>query len=163
MKSAIADFLEKHAIDYKVYRHAPLNDCSEAERLGIRRSGRQLKNLFLTDNYRRRHFLLLTCPSQQVDLKQLSKQLQVSRLGFASPRRLKQYLAVEPGHVSFLSLLCPEAEQVELLIDAEIWQSELLQAHPADNTETWVLSRKNVEKFFALTHHTPQIISVPEC
>ena len=46
---------------------------------------------------------------------------------------------------------------VELWIDAEIWQGESFLSHPLVNTATLVLSRAELERFFALTGHTLHI------
>ena len=85
--------------------HPVLHTALEADRLLLERPGTRLKNLFLRDNYGKRHFLLITSPNKQVDLKALSKAQGLSRLGFASNERLAKYLGVKPGCVSMLALL----------------------------------------------------------
>ena len=44
--------------------------------------------------------------------------------------------------------------QVGLWIDSEIWQSESFLSHPLVNTATLVISKPELERFFALTGHT---------
>src|SRR5690554_4274639 len=92
--------LSRWQITPPMIEHPPLYTCHDADHLLLERPGTRLKNLFLRDNYGRRHALLLTKPDKQVDLKALSKQLAWSRIGFASAERLQRYLGVEPGHVS---------------------------------------------------------------
>jgi Ala-tRNA(Pro) deacylase len=43
--------------------------------------------------------------------------------------------------------------QVELWIDAEIWQAEYFLSHPLVNTATLILSKAELERFFDLTGH----------
>ncbi|WP_341502991.1 prolyl-tRNA synthetase associated domain-containing protein [Gallaecimonas sp. GXIMD4217] len=157
----IESLLERLGIPYKRYEHQPLHDCLEADRLGLQRSGTRLKNLFLRDNYGRRHFLLLTRHDKAVDLKALSRQLGISRLGFASNERLEKYLGVKPGSVSLLALVNDSARQVELWLDEEIWQAEEFQCHPLVNTVTLVLPKSGLLRFCEHLGHKPLVLEVP--
>jgi hypothetical protein len=40
-----------------------------------------------------------------------------------------------------------------LWIDAEIWRAEYFLSHPLVNTATLVISKTELERFFALTGH----------
>lgn len=153
--------LDELGIKYLRYTHPPLHTSDEADRLGLQRKGQRLKNLFLKDNYGRRHFLLLVAPEKQVDLKTLSRQMQVARLGFASQRRLEKYLKVKPGCVSLLALLNDSECQVELWVDESVAASESFQCHPMVNTETYVLNKNDVDQFLQYTGHQWQTITVP--
>jgi Ala-tRNA(Pro) deacylase len=46
---------------------------------------------------------------------------------------------------------------VELWIDSEIWPGETFLSHPLVNTATLVLSKAELERFFALTGHALHI------
>jgi Ala-tRNA(Pro) deacylase len=43
--------------------------------------------------------------------------------------------------------------QVELWIDAGIWQSDMFLSHPLVNTATLILTKAELERFFILTGH----------
>lgn len=141
--------------------HPPLPTCADADRLLVNRPGTRLKNLFLRDNYGRRHALLLTRPDKQVDLKALSRQQGWSRLGFASAERLQRYLGVAPGHVSVLALVNDVAQQVELWLDEELKDGDDFHCHPLRNTATVLLSRSDLLRFTGQTGHTPLWLPVP--
>ncbi|PSJ43944.1 prolyl-tRNA synthetase associated domain-containing protein [Zobellella taiwanensis] len=141
--------------------HPPLPTCADADRLLVDRPGTRLKNLFLRDNYGRRHALLLTRPGKQVDLKALSRQQGWSRLGFASAERLQRYLGVAPGHVSVLALVNDVAQQVELWLDEELKDGDDFHCHPLRNTATVLLSRSDLLRFTGQTGHTPLWLPVP--
>ncbi|MDP5290962.1 prolyl-tRNA synthetase associated domain-containing protein [Oceanimonas sp. CHS3-5] len=141
--------------------HPPLHTCDDADRLLVDRPGTRLKNLFLRDNYGRRHALLLTRHDKQVDLKALSRQQGWSRLGFASPERLERYLGVAPGHVSVLALVNDEQVQVELWLDEELKDCDDFHCHPLRNTATVLLSRADLLRFTEQTGHTPLWLPVP--
>ncbi|GAA5190265.1 prolyl-tRNA synthetase associated domain-containing protein [Ferrimonas gelatinilytica] len=158
----LASLLSQLNITYRVYHHPPLHDCQEADRLKLVRSGQRTKSLFLRDNYGKRHFLLITGAQASVDLKALSRQLKVSRLGFASSQRLLRYLGVAPGHVSLLALVKDPERAVQLLIDRELWQGECLQCHPLDNRTTWVLSLQDIECLLAYWRRPLELLTVPK-
>ncbi len=141
--------------------HPPLYTCQDADRLLISRPGTRLKNLFLRDNYGRRHALLLTRADKQVDLKALSRDIGWSRLGFASAERLQRYLGVQPGHVSVLALVNDRAQQVELWLDKELEHGDDFHCHPLRNTATLLLSQADLLSFTARTGHTPLWLPVP--
>ncbi|MDX1269497.1 MAG: prolyl-tRNA synthetase associated domain-containing protein [Oceanisphaera sp.] len=142
--------------------HPPLYTCEDADRLLVNRPGTRLKNLFLRDNYGRRHALLLTRADKQVDLKALSRDIGWSRLGFASADRLQRYLGVEPGHVSVLALVNDRAQQVELWLDLELESGEDFHCHPLRNSATLLLSKTDLIRFTGRTGHSPQWLAVPE-
>lgn len=78
----------------------------------------------------------MTSATSRVDLKALAEFLGIKKLGFASPERLKEYLAVEPGSVTVLALTNDPSHSVELLVDCQLWNEELLGCHPLVNTST---------------------------
>lgn len=154
--------LQQLEIDYIQYNHPPLYTCEDADKYFINRKGLRLKNLFLRDNPGKRHFLLLTAHDVQVDLKQLSKNLGISRIGFASEQQLDKYLQVKSGCVSLLALYHDNNNQVEFWIDKDIWHHELFLAHPFINTETLALAKADINKFIAFTGHDIQLVDVPK-
>lgn len=160
------ELLEKLAswqITPALIEHPPLFTCNEADRLLLDRPGTRLKNLFLRDNYGRRHALLLTRPNKQVDLKALSTQLGWSRIGFASAERLDKYLGVEPGHVSVLALVNDvDTQAVELWLDNDLIDGDDFHCHPLRNTATVLLSKLDLRRFAEHTGHTPQWLDIPE-
>lgn len=141
--------------------HPALFTCTEADRLLLDRPGTRLKNLFLRDNYGRRHALLLTRPDKQVDLAALSRQLGWSRLGFASSERLSRYLGIAPGHVSVLALVNDTAQAVELWLDNDLREGDDFHCHPLRNSATVLLSKTDLQRFVEHTGHRLQWLPIP--
>ncbi len=153
--------LKENSIVFEKFEHPPLHTCEDADHYLVERPGARLKNLFLRDNYGKKHFLLITAHNKNVDLKALSKNLNVSRLGFASHDRLNKYLSSKAGAVSILSLMMDKTHSVKLLIDEDIWQANQFQCHPFINTQTFVLDKQNLMRFLTLTGHDHTIIPIP--
>ena len=75
------------------------------------------KNLFLC-NRQKTSFYLLMMPGEKVfKTKDLSKQLGVARLSFASPEDMLRLLNITPGSVSVLGLMNDRENEVQLVID----------------------------------------------
>ncbi|OUL57509.1 prolyl-tRNA synthetase associated domain-containing protein [Pseudoalteromonas ulvae] len=156
-------FFEQQQFDCEKIAHPPLADCKQADALELNRPGARLKNLFLRDNYGREHFLLITRPDKQVDLKKLSNQIGKARLGFASTERLWCHLGVKPGCVSMLAVLNNSSNSVAVLLDTDIWQNNhLFQCHPFVNDRTWIVTKLQLEQIFTHSGHEVAVISVPE-
>lgn len=160
-KTKLAELLAHLDINYDVIEHPPLHTSLAADEFMIERPGTRLKNLFLRDNEGKRHFLAITAHNKQLDLKALSKQQGLSRLGFASSERLATYLKVAPGCVSMLALLNDKQNEVSLWVDQDIWGGDLFHCHPFENTQTWLLSKADLETFFYHTKHQPRVVFLP--
>jgi Ala-tRNA(Pro) deacylase len=87
----------------------------------------------------------------------MAAQLSVPYLRFASEENLQRLLGVTRGAVTMMGLANDTQHQVELWIDAEIWQGEYFLSHPLVNTATLVLAKAELEHFFVLTGHTPHL------
>ncbi|KZN69079.1 prolyl-tRNA synthetase associated domain-containing protein [Pseudoalteromonas luteoviolacea] len=159
--TVIEQSLKALDITYLSYEHPPLANCDVAKSIGLEREGVGLKNLFLRDNYGKRHFLLITFAQKQLDLKALSKQQGVSRLGFCSTERLAKFLKVKPGCVSALAIGNDVEHQVELWLDKELADCTLWQCHPFENDKTWVLHLDDLHKFWHQTGHQPCWVALP--
>lgn len=160
-KAKLAMVLAQLNIDYDVIEHPALHGSLDADALMVKRPGTRLKNLFLRDNEGKRHFLVITAHDKQLDLKLLSKQQGLSRLGFASNERLAKYLKVAPGCVSMLSLMNDKQRDVTLWLDQDVWFGELFHCHPFENTQTWLLTKRDLLRFFDFTEHQPRVMFLP--
>ena len=157
----IYQFLTDHDIGYERHDHPPVFTCEEAERLVPDMPAAKTKNLFLRDRKGRRHFLVVVGYEKAVDLKALCPLLGASKLGFASPERLKKYLGVEPGSVSVLGLVNDVGQEVEVIVDEGLWRADALRCHPLVNTSTLVISRDGIRHFLEVTGHQVRILDVP--
>lgn len=154
-------FLDQHHIPYIRQDHPPVYTTEQAERLVPPLPGVHAKNLFLRDKRGKRYFLLVVQASKEIDLKNLAIQIETSRLSLASPRRLMEYLGIEPGAVSLLALINDPEHNVELLIDRHLWDADALHCHPLVNTATLAIPLSGIKTFLTATGHTYHLIDVP--
>ncbi|MBI2191164.1 MAG: prolyl-tRNA synthetase associated domain-containing protein [Planctomycetes bacterium] len=159
--SNLYSFLAEHGIEYQRCDHPPVFTVEESDRLVPPLPGAKTKNLFLRDKKGRRHFLCAAPAHRRVNLKALSTVLGADNLSFASPERLQKYLQVEPGAVTLLAVVNDPGQEVQVVIDEELWNAEACQCHPLVNTSTLVLSQQQLQRFLAATGHEPRIVRIP--
>ena len=147
------DFLNTNQFIYQRIEHPAVFTCAESELHRPDVPAVSTKNLFLCDKKGRRFFLAVTACEKTVKLDSLARQLSLSSLRFASEENLQRLLGVTRGSVTMMGLANDLEHQVELWIDAEIWQGEYFLSHPLVNTATLILSKAELERFFALTGH----------
>jgi Ala-tRNA(Pro) deacylase len=160
-KETLAALLAQLNINYEVIEHPPLYTSLDADFFMVERPGTRLKNLFLRDNQGKQHFLVITAYDKKLDLKALAKQYGLSRLGFASNERLARYLNVAPGCVSMLAAMNDKQNEVTIWVDQDIWFNALFHCHPFENTQTWLMKKADLIRFFLHTGHTPKVMFLP--
>ena len=155
-------FLADHAVAFERFDHPPVFTCEETRHhVPADAAGVQTKNLFLRDKKGRQHWLLVTSCDTTVDLKQIASRIGANHLSLASPERLAKYLGVEPGSVTVLGLVNDLAHEVELVVDADVWNAGAWLCHPLVNNATLVVSRADIDRFLSATGHTPRLITMP--
>lgn len=170
-KAELLNFLTSSKISFLTFEHPALFTCEDAVSLAPKMPGAMTKNLFLkyvatestgSPSSKIAKYLLVTVPDhKRVDIKALTSALKITKLSFAPAEDLLELLGLTPGAVSILGLRSDLHHRVTPVIDCEIWESEQIQCHPLENTATCVLRRADIEKFMALTGHTPIILNVP--
>ena len=158
----IYEFLESGNIEYVRYDHPPVYTCEEADKLTPDMPGEKIKNLFICDDKGKNHFLVVVGHEKTVDLKELAKHLEVKKLRFASPDRLKKYLNLDPGAVTPLAVINDDAKAVNLVLDIKLWEAEGIQCHPLVNTSTLYIACDHFRRFLDKAGYEPKIIDVPE-
>ncbi len=149
--STIEQALSNLGIKYKKYDHPPVFTVEEAKKYSINIGAGETKNLFLRNDKGDKHYLVTLPGDKRADLKRLSVLLGESKLSFASPERLKQYLDLTPGSVSPFGLINDKSKEVIVVVDNDLLQFETLGYHPNINTATLVVSRDDFKKFLGST------------
>lgn len=113
------------------------------------------KNLFLCNSQKTKFYLLMIPGSKKFKTADLSKQLSSSRLSFAPPAYMEEYLHITPGSVSVLGLMNDTACNVTLLMDKDIMKDEYVGCHPCVNTSSLKIKLSDlIDKFLPLTKHS---------
>ena len=153
---AIYDRLEELNIPFVRVDHDradTIEICEEVEKV---LGSKICKNLFLCNRQQTQFYLLMMPGDKPFKTKELSHQLGISRLSFASPEDMEQYLDCTPGSSSVMGLANDKENKVQLLMDEDVVKGEFLGCHPCINTSSLKLYTKDVlEKFLPAVHHEP--------
>ena len=147
------EFMDANGFLYERLEHPAVFTCAEADLHHAGVEAVSTKNLFLCDKKARRFFLAVTACEKTVKLDELTSQLGVAHLRFGSEENLMRLLGVTRGSVTMMGLVNDSEHAVELWIDDEIWRGEQFLCHPLVNTATLILSKAELQRFFALTGH----------
>ncbi|OBR89663.1 MULTISPECIES: prolyl-tRNA synthetase associated domain-containing protein [Clostridium] len=158
---AVYDLLEELDIPYSRIDHdvtASIEDCHNVERL-LRIT--ICKNLFLCNSQKTDFYLLMMPGDKKFKTKELSAQIQSSRLSFAPAEYMEKYLNITPGSVSVMGLMNDADHNVKLLIDEDVIKEEYVGCHPCINTSSLKIKTKYIiDKFLPHTEHLPTYVKL---
>ena len=157
----VYDFLDSLNISYQRVDHEAamtMEACEEIDRvLGDNTS--ICKNLFLCNRQATDFYLLLMPENKPFKTKELSAQIGSSRLSFAKPEFMEQYLDITPGSVSVMGLMNDTEHKVQLLIDEDILKKEYFGCHPCVNTSSLKFKTTDLmERIIPALGHTPKMV-----
>ncbi|MBU0466076.1 MAG: hypothetical protein KJ718_03530 [Nanoarchaeota archaeon] len=149
MQKELEEYLDKHNIKYKEYKHEAVFTVEQSLRVkdSLPQDVFHTKNLFLKDESKK-FFLVCMHAYSLLNLKSLKELLHAKKkLSFASAEQLKSHLNLMPGSVSIFGMMFPSSSKVTLIIDKKIFSAKKVGFHPNINTATLVLDHTNFEKF----------------
>ena len=148
----IYTILNKLNINYEEVNHKSVCTVQEAINLGISKmiTGIECKNLFVKS--KNNYYLILVKSSKRVNLKELSKLINETRLSFATIEELKEILNLNIGSVTPLSIINDKDNKVLLIFDKDLKNNRIL-CHPNVNTKTLSLEFKDLERLIDYTKH----------
>ena len=99
----VYDLLDQLSIDYERIDHEPANTmeaCKEIDQ--ILAPAVICKNLFLCNSRQTKFYLLMIREDKMFRTKEISRQINSTRLSFASAEKMQEYLDITPGSVSVM-------------------------------------------------------------
>ncbi len=138
------DFLDQIGVEYYRIDHEPAENMELCRRIDETMGAQMCKNLFLCNRQMTDFYLLMMPGDKPFKTKQLSKQLGVSRLSFGNAEKMYEYLKIRPGAVSVLGLMNDTENNVRLLVDEDLLQSEYIGCHPCVCTSSLKLKTCDV-------------------
>ena len=149
------DFLDRLQIAYERVDHAPAETMEDCLAVDAALGTKMCKNLFLCNRQQTVFYLLMMPADKPFKTKELSAQIQSSRLSFATAEHMEQYLDITPGSVSVLGLMNDHGNAVHLLVDEDLLESETVGCHPCVNTASLKLKTADLfETVLPAMHHT---------
>lgn len=138
---------DARGVRYERFEHAPALTMEDCEALDASIGAQHFKNLFLTNRQGTEFYLLLIGADKLFKTADVSKQLGVARLSFATDAQLMEKLGLLPGSVTPLALAHPGARDVRVVIDREVLAMGVVCVHPCVSTASLVLAWEDVFDF----------------
>lgn len=154
------ELFERLNISFEYHEHPPLATIEDAKIHWKEFNSGRCKNIFFRNHKGNRHYLVILEHLRQLNIKELEKRLRQGKLTFASNKRLKKYLNIEPGSVSPFGLINDLENHVHLFIDKKLNEFDRLAFHPNINTSSLVISKTDFLKFLEYTGNTYEFIKL---
>ena len=157
----VYDLLDSLEVPFQRIDHEAAMTMEACAQIDLSLDATICKNLLLC-NRQKTDFYLLMLPGDKVfRTSDLSKKIGSSRLSFAGPEFMEEFLDITPGSLSVLGLMNDKDNRVKLLIDRELLDGEFIGCHPCINTSSLRLrTRDLMEKILPAMHHEPQIVEL---
>ena len=140
------NILREKKYDFQIHKHKALFSVDDSNKLRGTIKGSHSKNLFLKN--KKNSFYLLSCQEHtEINLKKISKSLNIGNVSFAKEEYLNQYLGIKPGSVSPFALLNNQNNDVVFYLEQTLYESELINFHPLINTLTITMLTQKFIKF----------------
>ena len=121
------------------------------------------KNLLLCNRQKTAFYLLMLPGEKHFKTSTFSKTIGSSRLSFADPEFMEEFLDITPGSVSVLGLMNDKDNRVQLIMDEDILKSEYFGCHPCINTSSLRLKVSDLmEKIIPAMGHEPRIVAIAQ-
>lgn len=153
------DFLDDLGVEYDRIDHEPAMTMEVCEEIDKCLNAVICKNLFLCNRQQTAFYLLMIPADKKFKTKDISAQINSSRLSFAGEEYMEKYLDITPGSVSVLGLMNDKENAVKLLIDEDVLNAEYFGCHPCINTSSLRIKVRDLkEKIIPALHHDPTVV-----
>lgn len=132
----VYDFLDSLSVEYQRIDHEKADNMEACKEIDEALQATVCKNLFLCNAQKTKFYLLMIPGYKKFKTKDISSQINSSRLSFAPSEYMEQFLDITPGSVSVLGLMNDRDNQVRLLIDEDVVKGEYIGCHPCINTSS---------------------------
>ena len=155
------DLLDRLGVAYQRIDHEPAMTMEACEEIDRTLNAVICKNLLLCNRQCTHFYLLMVCGDKPFKTSEFSKQIGSSRLSFAKPEYMEEFLDITPGSLSVLGLMNDRENRVELMIDRELPDSEFFGCHPCINTSSLRLRTKDLlEVIIPAMGHEPHFVTL---
>ena len=145
----VYETLDALGISYERIEHGEARTMYALVEVDAAMGADHCKNLFLCNRQGTVFYLLLLGGEKKFRTAEVSKQLGVARLSFASAETLDEYLGLEPGSVTPMGLINDHEHTITVLIDRDLRNAERIMVHPNVCTASICISGEDLFKFLA--------------
>ena len=157
------DLLDSLAVPYQRIDHEEANTMEACAAIDEALNATICKNLLLCNRQCTAFYLLMIPGEKHFKTSVFSKLIGSSRLSFADPKYMEEYLDITPGSVSVLGLMNDHENRVQLVIDQDILKGDHFGCHPCINTSSLRIKTADLmEKIIPAMDHPARIVTLPQ-
>ena len=157
------DLLDSLNVPYQRIDHEATNTMEACAEVDEVLNATICKNLLLCNRQCTTFYLLMIPGEKHFKTSVFSKLIGSSRLSFADPKYMEEFLDITPGSVSVLGLMNDKENHVQLVIDEDILKGDFFGCHPCINTSSLrIATRDLMEKIIPAMGHEPMFVALPE-
>ena len=156
------DLLDKLGVAYERVDHEAAMTMEVCQEIDKVLQATICKNLFLCNRQETKFYLLMIPDTKVFHTKDLSAQINSSRLSFAKSEYMEKFLDITPGSVSVMGLMNDTENNVRLIIDEDVFKDEYFGCHPCINTSSIRLRMSDLtDTILPAMNHIPTIVHLP--
>jgi len=153
--------LSDKGYDYNLQEHEALFTVDDSNKLRGQIKGSHSKNLFLKN--KKNKFFLISCEEfTDINLKKISKSLNLGNVSFAKEKYLINLLGIKPGSVTPFALLNDTENKIDFYLEEKLYNSEFVNFHPLTNTATITMKCNKFIEFMIENYKKIHIFSSRE-
>ena len=157
------DLLDRLNVPYQRIDHEAANTMEACAAVDEALNATICKNLLLCNRQCTAFYLLMIPGEKHFKTSVLSKEIGSSRLSFAAPEYMEQFLDITPGSLSVLGLMNDKENRVQLLMDEDILKGNYFGCHPCINTSSLrIATRDLMERIIPALGHEPRFVTLPK-
>ena len=155
------DFLDRIGVSYQRIDHEAANTMEACAAVDEALNATICKNLLLCNRQCTAFYLMMIPGDKHFKTSSFSKLIGSSRLSFADPTYMEQFLDITPGSVSVLGLMNDHENKVQLVIDEDVLKGDFFGCHPCINTSSLRIATADLlEKIIPAMGHTPRFVTL---
>lgn len=143
----VKDKLDSLGIDFELVEHEPAVTTELADKFIEGIEGVRTKTLFLTDQKKRRFYLIIMDDGKMLDMDNFKDLVGEKRVKMASSETLDKKMGLAPGVVSPFGLLNNEEKDIKVFIDEDIINEDRMSFHPNTNEKTIFVETEDLLKY----------------
>ena len=153
------DFLDSLGAEYQRVDHEAAMTIEACEEIDKILEISICKNLFLCNRQETSFYLLMMPGDKKFKTKDISAQINSSRLSFGKPEYMEKFLDITPGSLSVLGLMNDKEQKVQLLIDEDVLKEPYIGCHPCINTSSLKIRTEDMmKKIIPEMKHIPVMV-----
>ena len=157
----VYDLLDSLGISYQRIDHEAANTMEACAEIDKVLDATICKNLLLCNRQCTAFYLLMMPGDKPFKTKDLSAQIGSSRLSFAAPEYMEEYLDITPGSLSVMGLMNDKDFHVQLLMDEDVLKGEYIGFHPCINTSSLRLKTADLKNIIIpAMGHPPRLVTL---